>query len=137
MDAKTTTFLVLLVCWLGILPAGWAQGPDGELPKEERVRLGLPLAEPVPMDQVIRPTPADEALVASLSAEVFAAVDEYAKTRGREGFHAAGNVTAARRIGDYLLLWVQEPGVMDGGFEVIYSVEKQRVVGTFFTGYKG
>ncbi|NLI76524.1 MAG: hypothetical protein GX442_08785 [Candidatus Riflebacteria bacterium] len=131
------TFLLLLVCWLGILPAGWAQGGDDGLPREERVRLGLPLAEPVPMDQVIRPTPEDEALAASLPAEVFGAIDEYVKTRRQEIFHSAGNVTAAHRIGDHLLLWVHEPGVMDGGFELIYSEEKRRIVGTFFTGYKG
>jgi len=46
-------------------------------------------------------------------------------------------ISAARPIGNYLLLWVAFPNVVDGGVDLIFSVEKKRIVGTFCGGYRG
>ena len=43
-------------------------------------------------------------------------------------------IAAARRIDGYILLWLEEPEVMDGGRAIIYSVEKNRIVADFYDG---
>jgi len=43
-------------------------------------------------------------------------------------------IAAARRIDGYILLWLEEPEVMDGGRAIIYSVENNRIVADFYDG---
>lgn len=44
---------------------------------------------------------------------------------------------AAKDLGKYILLYFNEPKVMDGGFEFIYSKELKRIIGSFTAGFKG
>jgi hypothetical protein len=43
-------------------------------------------------------------------------------------------VAAAREINGYVLLWIDEPGVFDGGRTAVYSIELRRIVGEFAGG---
>lgn len=43
-------------------------------------------------------------------------------------------VTAIRKIDDYILLWIMEPYIFDGGCSLIYSIENERIVGQFWDG---
>lgn len=36
-------------------------------------------------------------------------------------------IGAARRVGDYVLLWIGFPDVMDGGIDLVYSIKEQRI----------
>ena len=47
------------------------------------------------------------------------------------------HIYAAREIGDFILIFVDEPGVADGGFEFIYSKKSKKVVGRFVAAYRG
>lgn len=44
---------------------------------------------------------------------------------------------AAKDLGKYILLYFNEPKVMDSGFELIYSKKLKRIIGSFSAGYKG
>ncbi len=44
---------------------------------------------------------------------------------------------AAKDLGEYVLLYFNEPEIMDGGFELIYSKELNKIIGSFSAGYKG
>jgi len=46
-------------------------------------------------------------------------------------------IVAARPIGKHILLWIAFPKIADGGVDLIYSVEKKRIVGEFLGGYRG
>ncbi|MBF0411038.1 MAG: hypothetical protein HQM10_27095 [Candidatus Riflebacteria bacterium] len=128
-------FTVCLFLFLSLTVVGWTQ-TDDNMTAEQRTRLGLPLADGDPKT-MIHPNSKDEKSVASLPAEVFTAIDGYVKVCRNKDFKSKGKVYATRKVGEYFLLWVTEPDVMDGGFELIYSIEKNRIVGTFFGGYKG
>ncbi len=107
------------------------------LSSAERRALGLPLDEECPPDQILQTNGDDEKFVAALPTDVYAAIHAYVKeARGRD-FNAQGNIYAARKVGAYILLWVNEPQVDDGGFELIYSIADKRIAGSFFAGYKG
>jgi hypothetical protein len=43
-------------------------------------------------------------------------------------------ITAARELDGYILLWIAEPNVRDGGRSLIYSRTKKRIVGDFWDG---
>ncbi len=47
------------------------------------------------------------------------------------------HIIAAREIGDFILIFVDERGMADGGFEFIYSKKSRKVVGHFVAGYRG
>jgi hypothetical protein len=72
---------------------------------------------------------ADVDLAKDLAPETIKAVEEFLEPTGRRI-----QIAAARPIGKYLLLWVGFPEVADGGVDLIFSVEKKRVVGTFCGG---
>lgn len=107
--------------------------PESEVSPEEmlddaaRAELHLP-AE----DELTLVTDADIQFAKTLDPDVSVAVEHYVKQ-----YTAKFRIDAARRVGDYLLLWVSFPEVMDGGVDLIYSVEKGKIVGTFFGGYRG
>ena len=44
---------------------------------------------------------------------------------------------AAKDLGNYILLYFNEPKVADGGFEIIYSKKLEKIIGFFSAGYKG
>ncbi len=128
--------LLVLILVLSLPAACWAQSsPD--LSEEERAKLGLPSAQAGDISKVPQPSEQDEEFVASLTPEVYDAVDEYVKTARNLDFKSKGKIHAAKMIGNFYLLWISQPDVFDGGFELIYSVEKKRIVGSFFAGYKG
>ncbi len=46
-------------------------------------------------------------------------------------------IYAAKDLGDYILLYFNEPEVADGGFEMVYSKRLEKIIGFFSAGYKG
>lgn len=92
-----------------------------------RAELALPAK-----DKLTLATNADVQFVKTLSPEVVAAVERSVTPQS-----AKFRIVAARPVGEYLLLWIGFPEVMDGGAHVIYSVEKKKLVGTFLGGYSG
>ncbi len=47
------------------------------------------------------------------------------------------HIYAAKDLGNYILLFFDEPEVKDGGFELIYSKKLGKIIGSFSAGYKG
>ena len=43
----------------------------------------------------------------------------------------------ARKIGDFILVFYDQPNTDDGGFELVYSLKEKRVLGWFFGDYRG
>jgi hypothetical protein len=74
----------------------------------------------------------DIAYVETLDPVVTKTVGDFLKPTGRNF-----RIVAARQVGKHLLLWVSFPEVADGGLDVIYSVEKRKIVGDFCGGYRG
>ena len=70
--------------------------------------------------------------VKSLDTAVNKTVEDFLKPTGR-----AFQISAARPVGKYLLLWISFPEVVDGGVDLIYSAEKRKIVGEFCGGYYG
>lgn len=46
-------------------------------------------------------------------------------------------LTAARQVGEYVLLWIAFPGVADGGVSLVYSQKEHRIICTFLGGILG
>ena len=44
---------------------------------------------------------------------------------------------AAKDLGNYILLYFNEPEVADSGFEMVYSKRLKKIIGFFSAGYKG
>jgi len=40
-------------------------------------------------------------------------------------------------LGNYILLYFNEPKIADGGFEMVYSKKLKKIIGFFSAGYKG
>jgi hypothetical protein len=104
-----------------------AIGPEAALTDSARAELHLPLKTDLTLA-----TPADTEFVNSLTTDTVKAVEIFLKPVER-----TIRIAAARPIGNYLLLWVAFPEVADGGVDLIFSIEKKRVVGTFLGGYRG
>ena len=47
------------------------------------------------------------------------------------------HIYAAKDLGNYILLYFNEPEVADGGFEMVYSKSLEKIIGFFSAGYKG
>lgn len=77
-------------------------------------------------------TATDMEYVRSLDAAVTKTVAGFLKPTG-----TAFQISAARLVGRYVLLWVSFPKSADGGADLIYSAEKGRIVGEFCGGYRG
>lgn len=69
----------------------------------------------------------------SLPMEVLEEAEKFIKSRTK----FKTRIYAAREIGDYILIFVNELGVADGGFEFIYSKKTKKVIGVFIAGYRG
>ena len=101
--------------------------PEETLSASARIERKLP-----PEGELTLATEDDREFVAALTPDTINAVQRYLKPTAEEIV-----VSAARPVGDYLLLWIGFPDVMDGGIDLIWSVEKQETVGTFLGGYRG
>ena len=101
--------------------------PVSAISQEERAAAGLPLP-----DQLTLATKEDIGSVPSVGKEVHAAVRAYLEPREVEW-----KLTAAREVGDYVLLWIAFPKIADGGVDLIYSIKAKCIVGTFLGGYRG
>lgn len=101
--------------------------PEDALTDSARTELHLPLN-----GDLILAKPIDREFVKSLSPDTVNAIESFLKPSGRKT-----QIVAARPIGNYILLWVAFPEVADGGVDLIFSLEKKRVVGIFLGGYSG
>lgn len=101
--------------------------PENALSASARDELKLP-AE----GELTLATKADMDFVAELTPATIKAVERYLKTTGETVV-----ISAARPVGDYLLLWIAFPEVADGGIDLIWSVEKRKRAGDFLGGYRG
>lgn len=75
----------------------------------------------------------DVAYASSLTEEVIRESKKYIKARTKHEAY----ISHARKIGDFILIFVHEPNVADGGFEFIYSIHDKKVAGTFMAGIRG
>jgi hypothetical protein len=75
----------------------------------------------------------DRAYASKLSADIIHEAELFIKTKTKHEY----SVYAAREIGDFILFFVRETDVADGGFEFIYSITDKKVVGMFVAGYRG
>jgi hypothetical protein len=101
--------------------------PENSLSASARNELNLP-----PEDELTLATKVDMEFVAELTPETIKAVDLYLKPIQEKIV-----ISAARPVGEYLLLWIGFSEVYDGGIDLIWSVEKQECVGSFLGGYRG
>ena len=83
-------------------------------------------------DELTLATKVDMDFVAELTPGTIKAVERYLKPSGETVV-----ISAARPVGDYLLLWIAFAEVADGGIDLIWSVEKQDCAGEFLGGYRG
>ncbi len=119
--------IVMAGCQKADVSVDEAIRPEDALTDSVRTELHLPLKGDLTLAK-----PADTEFVMGLSPDTVNAVESFLKPTGRKT-----RVVAARPIGNYILLWVSFPAVADGGVDLIYSLEKKRVVGTFLGGYRG
>ena len=111
------------------------QSPTGEsavstediLSDAARVELHLPANGELTLG-----TDADRKKANSLDPEVSKAVGAFLKPKAVEW-----QIVAARPIGKHILLWIAFLKIADGGVDLIYSVEKKKIVGEFLGGYRG
>lgn len=47
------------------------------------------------------------------------------------------HIYAAKDLGNYILLYFNEPEIADGGFEMVYSKTLEKIIGFFSAGYRG
>jgi hypothetical protein len=104
-----------------------APSTEGLLTNKERVELHLPAT-----GKLTLATEEDQKRTGKLPAEVGSAVGAFLKTRAVEW-----KIMAARPVGNHILLWIAFPKIADGGIDLIYSVEKKRIVGEFLGGQRG
>ncbi len=71
-----------------------------------------------------------------VTAEIIEKVKKYVDYR-KVNQGANYNLYAAKELGEYLLLYFTEPGVMDGGFGLIYSNKLKKIIGCFAIGEMG
>ena len=124
---STLVALVMAGCQKAHVSAEEAIRPEDALSDSARAEHHLPLKHVLTLAK-----PADTDFVKSLSPDTLKAIELFLEPDERKH-----QIVAARLIGNYILLWVAFPGVADGGVDLIYSLEKKRVVGTFLGGYRG
>lgn len=111
----------------GCQPGSVSIPPEVALSGAARAEAGLPAG-----DELTRPTKTDAAFVTNLNPETVKAVEAFLRPESKKI-----TIHAARPVGSYLLLWIRFPGIADGGIDLIWSVEKNKAVGTFLGGYRG
>jgi hypothetical protein len=125
--------LVILLCVIGpLVGCQNHSGIDGTaiqrldfLSDGERENLRLPRKA-----ELTLATALDRERIRELGPEVGKAVAAYLKPQAFE-------IIAARLIDKHILVWIAFPDVLDGGVDLVYSVEGKRIVGTFLGGYRG
>ena len=110
------------------LPASHATASaESFLTDPARVALHLPATTELTLG-----TDSDRANANALDPKVRNAVGAFLKSKAVDW-----RIIAARPIDKHILLWIQFPKIDDGGVDLIYSVEKNRIVGEFLGGYRG
>lgn len=124
LGMKTILFYFMLAIGLSV----FADGSDEvALSEDERGKLKLPLSTELTMA-----AKTDVEYVKKLKPATIAAIEKSFEPTGKKVL-----VVAARPVGDYLLLWTAFEGEIDGGVDMIWSVEEKKSVGTFLGGYRG
>lgn len=77
--------------------------------------------------------PDDVEFAKSLPDEVLNEASKYIESKTE----FKSRIRAAREVGDFILIFVTEIDVADGGFEFVYSKKSKKVVGDFTAGYRG
>lgn len=120
--------LLAISCCQKHSPTGEAAvSSEGFLSAAERIELHLPA-----IGKLTLGTDADRGNANALDPEVSKAIEAFLKPRAVEW-----QICVARPIGKHILLWIGFPKIADGGADLIYSVEKKKIVGEFCGGYKG
>lgn len=129
--ALRTSSLVVLAATLLVLACGCGHGAATlpELNEQQRANARLPASTTLTLA-----TETDISNATIASATVKDAVEHYLSIRGK---HAAWKIGAARVVGEYMLLWIGFPEVLDGGIDLIYSSKEQGIVGTFLGDLRG
>jgi hypothetical protein len=78
-------------------------------------------------------TPEDFAYARKLPEDVLSEAQKFIQSKTKR----EARIYAAREIGDFILIFVDEKNVADGGFEFIYSKKAKKVIGEFVAGYRG
>ncbi|MFT5469210.1 MAG: hypothetical protein ACI8UO_004325 [Verrucomicrobiales bacterium] len=121
------TAILFAISLFSAAHASPSEKSENTLSPSARSHLKLPLE-----DVLTLAVEADTDFAAKLKPKTIKAVTRYLKpTEGKI------EISAARSVGDYLLLWIAFPEVIDGGIDLIWSVEEQKSVGTFLGGYRG
>jgi len=120
--------------------ATWEAIVYGEDWQAEREKIGLCIPE-FASGIAIQATQADKnnknTLPVEVAQNITLAIENYYLLLDKISLGAAGRpfeITAARITEGYILLWVDEPGIMDGGRALVYSIEKGKIVADFFDG---
>lgn len=121
------SMLFLSGCWNQSPTGGIATSTEGFLSEAERVELHLPAH-----GKLTLATGADCTNANTLDTEVSKAVGTFLKPKTTQW-----QIVASRTIGKHILLWIMFPKIADGGVDLIYSIEKKKIVGKFPGGYKG
>lgn len=118
----------------------WETIVYGEDWQKEREKIGLCIPE-FASGLAIPATQADKnnknTLPVEVAQNITLAIENYYLLLDKISLGAGGRpfeITAARITEGYILLWVDEPGIMDGGRALVYSIEKGRIVADFFDG---
>ena len=120
-------FVAIAGCQPQSPPGTAAVSSEDLLSDEARVELRLPAKA-----ELTLATDADRERANRLGREVTEAVGTFLESKDVEW-----QIVAARPVGTHILLWVAFPKIADGGVDLIYSVEKKRIVGEFLGGYRG
>jgi len=118
----------------------WETIVYGEDWQKEREKIGLCIPE-FASGLAIPATEADKnnknTLPVEVAQNITLAIENYYLLLDKISLGAAGRpfeITAARITEGYILLWIDEPGIMDGGRALVYSIEKGKIVADFSDG---
>ncbi len=118
----------------------WESVVYGEDWQAEREKIGLCIPE-FASGVAIPATQADKnnknTLPVEVAQNITLAIANYYLLLDKISLGAAGRpfeITAARITEGYILLWIDEPGIMDGGRALVYSINKGKIVADFSDG---
>ena len=97
-----------------------------EISAREREDLGLPLP-----DQLTLATQEDMNNVNAIDADIRQAISLCIPDNTK------WQVYACRDTGQFMLLWIGFPDVMDGGIDLVYSKKTKSIICSFLGGYRG
>jgi hypothetical protein len=127
------TMKILLLAMVMIAVSGCENESKQSFPPEEPLSASARIERKLPPEgELTLATEDDRKFVVELAPDTIKAVERYLKPTAEDIV-----ISAARPVGDYLLLWIGFSEVVDGGIDLIWSVEKQECVGTFLGGYRG